>query len=107
MINKWKQTRDKDVLYITNEDKISTRKFELYNIFYSYLKKDISYEEIKQIRNNINLAVKYYPDENKSIINNSNKVIKVIDLIILLINNDNLRIPEQYYAKPLNNTNLS
>ena len=71
------------------------------------MKKDISYEEIKQIRNNINLAVKYYPDENKSIINNSNKVIKTIDLIILLINNDNLRIPEQYYAKPLNNTNLT
>ena len=59
-----------------------------------YLKKDISYEEIKQIKNNINLAVKYYPDKNKSIINNSNKVIKAIDLIILLIDNDNLRIPE-------------
>ena len=45
--------------------------------------------------------------ENKSIINNSNKVIKGIDLIILLIDNDNLRIPGQYYAKPLDNTNLS
>ena len=71
------------------------------------LKKDISYKDIKQIKNNINLAVKYYPDENKSIINNSNKVIKAIDLIILLIDNDNLRITKQYYAKPLNNTNLS
>ena len=107
IINKWKQTKDKDILYITNEDKISTRKFDIYNTFYSYFKKDISYEEIKQIKNNINLAVKYYPDEDKSIINNSNKVIKAIDLIILLIDNDNLRIPEQYYAKSLNNTNLS
>ena len=26
---------------------------------------------------------------------------------MLLINNDNLRIPGQYYAKPLDNTNLS
>ena len=69
------------------------------------LKKDISYEGIKGLRNNIDLAVKYYPDENKSIINNSNKVIKGIDLIILLIDNDNLRIPGQYYAKPLDNTN--
>ena len=59
------------------------------------------------MRNNIDLAVKYYPDENKSIINNSNKVIKAIDLIILLIDNNNLRIPGQYYAKPLDNTNLS
>ena len=47
IINKWKETKDKDVLYITNEDKISTRKFDIYNIFCSYLKKDISYEEIK------------------------------------------------------------
>ena len=79
----------------------------MYDIFYSYLNKNISYEDIKGLRNNINLAVKYYPNENKSIINNSNKVIKDIDLIILLIDNDNLRIPGQYYAKPLDNTNLS
>ena len=72
-----------------------------------YLNKNISYEDIKGLRNNIDLAVKYYPDETKSIINNSNKVIKDIDLIILLINNDNLRIPGQYYAKPLDNANLS
>ena len=51
--------------------------------------------------------VKLYPDENKSIINNSNKVIKGIELIILLIDNDNLRIPGEYYAKLLNNANLS
>ena len=105
IINKWTQTKNKDVLYINNENKISTRKFDIYDIFYSYLKKDISYEGIKGLRNNIDLAVKYYPDENKSIINNSNKVIKGIDLIILLIDNDNLRIPGQYYAKPLDNTN--
>ena len=104
---KIKGRKDKDKIEDNIEDKISTRRFDIYNIFYSYLKKDISYEEIKQIRNNINLVVKYYPDENESIINNSNKVIKAIDLIILLRNNNNLRIPEQYYAKPLNNTNLS
>ena len=104
IINKWIQTKDKDVLYI---NKISTRKLDIYSIFYSYLNKNISYEDIKGLRNNISLAVKYYPDENKSIINNSNKVIKGIDLIILLTDNDNLRIPEQYYAKPLDNTNLS
>ena len=47
IINKWIQTQDKDVLYINNENKISTRKFDIYNIFYSYLNKDISYEDIK------------------------------------------------------------
>ena len=107
IINKWIQTKDKDILYINNENKISARKLDIYNIFYSYLNKDISYEDIKGLRNNINLAVKLYSDENKSIINNSNKIIKGIDLIILLINNDNFRIFGQYYAKPLDNTNLS
>ena len=102
-----KMNKDKDVLYINNENKMSTRKLDIYNIFYSYLNKNISYEDIKGLTNNIDLAVKYYTDENKSIINNSNKVIKGIHLVILLIDNDNLRIPGQYYAKPLDNTNLS
>ena len=33
IINKWIQTKDKDVLYINNENKISTRKLDIYNIF--------------------------------------------------------------------------
>ena len=107
IINKWAQTKGKDVLYINDENKVSTRKLDIYDIFYSYLKKNISYKDIKGLRNNIDLAVKYYPNENKSIINNNNKVIKGIDSIILLIDNDNLRITGKYYAKPLDNTNLS
>ena len=49
------------------------------------------------------MAVKYSLDENKNIINNSNKVIKGIDLIILILE----YLEGQYYAKPLHNTNLS
>ena len=30
-----------------------------------------------------------------------------MELIISLIDNDEFRIPGEYYAKPLNNTNLS
>ena len=30
-----------------------------------------------------------------------------MELIISLIDNDEFRIPREYYAKPLNNTNLS
>ena len=33
IINKWAQTKTKDVLYISNENKISTRKFDIYDIF--------------------------------------------------------------------------
>ena len=30
LINKWIQTKDKDALYINNENKISTREFDIY-----------------------------------------------------------------------------
>ena len=63
IINKWAQTKNKDALYINKENKVSTRKFDIYDIFYSYLNKDISYEDIKGLRNNIDLAVKYYSGE--------------------------------------------
>ena len=107
IINKWIQTKNKDILYINDKNKIGTRKLDIYDIFYSYLSKDIGYKDIDGIKKNISSAVNYYSDKNKSIVNNTNKVIKGIDLIILLINNDNLRIPGQYYAKPLDNINLS
>ena len=38
---------------------------------------------------------------------NSNKTLKGVELIRSLIDDDNLRVPREYYAKPLNNTNLS
>ena len=46
-------------------------------------------------------------DKNKNIINNSNKFIKAIELIKSLIDDDNVRIPGKYYAKPLSNIDLS
>ena len=64
--------------------------------------------------NNIKETVKLYQkdrlkysDKNKSIINNSNKTNKGIELIKSLIDNDEFRVPGEYYAKPLNNTKLS
>ena len=107
IINKWIQTKDKDILYTNDKNKTGVRKLDIYDIFYSYLKKDISYKDIKGIKKSISSAVNYYSDKNKSIVSNTNKLIKGIDLIILLIDNNNLRIPGKYYAKPLDNTNLS
>ena len=63
--------------------------------------------------NNIKEAVKLYQkiDQNiqikTKVLNNSNKTIKGIELIKSLIDNDEFRIPGEYYAKTLNNTNLS
>ena len=42
IINKWIQTKNKDVLYINDKNIISTRKLDIYDIFYSYLNKNIS-----------------------------------------------------------------
>ena len=79
-------------------------------VFYGYLNKDINYKEVKEIINNIKRAIELYQKDrseysniNKSIINNSNKTIKSMELIISLIDNDEFRIPGEYYAKPLNN----
>ena len=47
-----------------------------------------------------------FTDKNKNIINNSNKIIKGIELIKSLINDYDFRIPGEYYAKPNNNVNL-
>ena len=45
-------------------------------------------------------------DKNKSIIYNSNKVIKGIELFKSMIDNDEFKINGEYYAKPNNNINL-
>ena len=114
IINKWKETKDKNIVYINTKNKLDIRKFDIFDAFYGYLNKSISYKEIEEIMDNIKRAVKLYQkdrseysDENKSIINNNNKTIKGIELIKSLIDNDKFRIPGKYYAKPLNNTNLS
>ena len=45
-------------------------------------------------------------DKNKIIINNSNKIIKAIELFKSMIENDEFKIPGEYHAKPNNNINL-
>ena len=61
----------------------------------------------KSIKNGIKIYQKRpRTDKNKSIINNSNKVIKGIELFKSMIDNDEFKIPGEYYAKPNNNINL-
>ena len=113
IINKWKQTKDKETLYINKKDKVNTRDFDIYEIFKEYLNENIKYKEIEGIKENIEIAIKKYQertvltDKNKNIINNSNKTIKGIELIKSLIDDDNFRILGKYYAKPLSNIDLS
>ena len=91
IINKWVQTKDKDIVYISPKGpstrRVEITKFDIYNIFSNYLKKDINYKDIEEIKNNIKEAVNLYQedrlkysDKSKRIISNSNKVIKAIEL---------------------------
>ena len=80
-IDKWKQTKDKEIVYKNVDTKVNTKKFNIYKIFENYLNKKINYDGIDMIEKSIKNGIKIYQkrprtDKNKSIINNSNKVIK-------------------------------
>ena len=113
IVNTWKQIKDKEIVYINNKNKYSTRKFDIYDIFKEYLNENIKYNNIESIEKIIKEAIKKYQersvltDKNKNIINNNNKIIKGIELIKSLIDDDNFRVPRKYYAKPLGNIDLS
>ena len=111
IINKWKQTKDKKIVYKNVDTKVNTKKFDIYKMFKHYLNKKIYYDGIDMIEKSIKNGIKIYQkiprtDKNKSIINNSKKVIKGIELFKSITNNDEFKIPGEHYAKPNNNINL-
>ena len=77
----------------------------------NYLNKKIGYDGISNIEKSIKDGIRIYQkrprtDKNKRIINNSNKVIKGINLFKSMIDNDEFKIPGEYYARPNNNVDL-
>ena len=71
----------------------------------------IDYRGINKIKKSIKDGIKIYQenfltDRKKRIINNSNKVIKGINLFKSMIANDEFKIPGKYYAEPNNNVDL-
>ena len=112
IIDKWKQTKDKKIVYKNVDTKVNTKKFNIYNIFENYLNKSIDYDGIDMIEESIKNGIRIYQkrprtDKNKSIINTSNKIISAIKIFKSMIDNDEFRIPGEYYAKPNNNIDLS
>ena len=83
IVNKWKQTKDKEIVYINVKNKVDTRDFDIYDIFKEYLNENIKYKEIESIEKNIKESFKKYQerpvltDKNKNIISNSNKIIRI------------------------------
>ena len=111
IVDKWKQTKDKKIVYKNVNTKVNTKEFNIYKIFENYLKKKIDYHGIDMIEKSIKNGIKIYQkrqrtDKNKSIVNNSNKVIKGIDLFKSMIDNDEFKSPGEYYAKPNDNITL-
>ena len=111
IVIKWKQTKDKDIVFKNVDEKVNTRKFNIYKIFENYLNKKIGYDGISNIEKSIKDGIRIYQkrprtDKNKRIINNSNKVIKGINLFKSMIDNDEFKIPGEYYARPNNNVDL-
>ena len=67
IINKWKETKDNNIVYINTKSKLDARKFDIYDVFYGYLNKDINYKEIKEMINNIKRAIKYIKKTHQNI----------------------------------------
>ena len=111
IVNKWKQTKDKKIVYENVDTKVDTKKFNIYKIFENYLNKSIDYDRINMIEKSIEDGIKIHQkrprtDKNKRIINNSNKIINAIELFKSLIDNNEFIIPGEYNAKPNNNIDL-
>ena len=104
IVDKWKQTKDKKIVYKNVDTKVDTKKCNIYNIFENYLNKSIDYDRIDMIEKTIKDGIKIYQkrprtDKNKRIINNSNKIINAIELFKSMIDNNE-------FAKPNNNIDL-
>ena len=112
IIDKCKQAKDKKIVYKNADTKVNTENFNLYKIFENYLNKKIDYHGIsnieKSIKDGIKIYQEYLPTDRKTrIINNGNKVIKGIELFKSMIDDDEFKIPGEYYAKLNNNINLN
>ena len=111
IVDKWKQTKNKKIVSKNVDTKVNTKKFNFYKTFENYLNKKIYYHGINRIKKSIKDGIKIYQeksstDKNKKIINNSNKVIEGIKLFKSMIDTDEFKIPEKYYAGPSNNVDL-
>ena len=60
MINKWKQTKDKEIVYKNVDTKVNTKKFNIYKIFEDYLNKKVDYDGIDNIEESIEDGIKIY-----------------------------------------------
>ena len=60
IVDKWKQTKDKKIVYKNVDTKVNAKKFSIYNIFENYLNKSIDYDRINMIEKTIKDGIEIY-----------------------------------------------
>ena len=59
IVDKWKQTKDKEIVYKNVDTKVNTKKFISYKIFENYLNKEIDYSGIDRIKKVLKMVLKH------------------------------------------------
>ena len=60
IVDKWKQTKNKKIVFKNDNAKIGTQDFDIYKIFNNYLNKNIDYHRINMIKKSIKDGIKIY-----------------------------------------------
>ena len=60
IVNKWKQIKDKEIVYKNVDAKVNTKKVNIYKIFENYLNKKIGYDGINDIEKSIKDGIEMY-----------------------------------------------
>ena len=59
MVDKWKQTKNKKIVFKNVDAKVDTGNFDIYRIFENYLNKKIDYDRIDMIEKVLKMVLKY------------------------------------------------
>ena len=60
IVDKWKQTKNKKIVFKNVGDKAGTQKFDIYKTFKNYLNEEIDYRRINMIKKSIKDGIKAY-----------------------------------------------
>ena len=59
IVDKWKQTKNKKIVFKNVGAKVGTRNFDIYRIFKNYLNEEIDYRRINMVKKVLKMILKY------------------------------------------------
>ena len=62
IVDKWKQTKNKKIVFKNVDANVGTRNFDIYKIFKNYLNEEIDYRRIDRIKKSIKDGIKIYQE---------------------------------------------